>query len=230
MLCDSSSSTRAGLDLGMSPALDCGLEAWGRSDGFNPLSLSPALWLSDTGNDPSVWPDISGNKRDFTQSYAPSRPTIVAGALNGRQVRRFNNSVLKATFSMQTTFCALVCKRSTIDGSYPSAIGGLGLVNESFLTFQGGAPNIYYPRGTGYINGVRRSNTEHPTPVPNVWFIYFFGGATGATTFSVGNRYTIDQPFPGDIAEIIFFASALSIENRQRVERHLGQKWGIPVA
>jgi hypothetical protein len=35
---------------------------------FKPLSLSPApaLWLSDTGSDASVWPDLSGNGRNAT--------------------------------------------------------------------------------------------------------------------------------------------------------------------
>jgi len=49
---------------------------------FNPLSLSPALWLSDTGSDASVWPDISGNGRNATQAVALNHPAIVTGALN----------------------------------------------------------------------------------------------------------------------------------------------------
>jgi hypothetical protein len=60
--------------------------------GFNPRSLSPALWLSDTGSDPSVWTDISGNGRDASQGDPAKRPSIVTGALNGRQVRRFDGA------------------------------------------------------------------------------------------------------------------------------------------
>lgn len=59
---------------------------------FNPLSLSPALWLSDTGSDASVWPDISGNGRNATQAVALNQPAIVTGVLNGRQVRRFDGA------------------------------------------------------------------------------------------------------------------------------------------
>ena len=59
---------------------------------FNPLSLSPALWLSDTGSDPSVWPDLSGNGRNATQATSTQRPAIVTGAQNGRQVRRFDGT------------------------------------------------------------------------------------------------------------------------------------------
>ena len=57
---------------------------------FNPLSLSPALWLSDTGSDASIWPDLSGNERNATQATTANQPAIVANAQNGRQVRRFD--------------------------------------------------------------------------------------------------------------------------------------------
>jgi hypothetical protein len=33
----------------------------------------------------------------------------------------------------------------------------------------------------------------------------------------------------GDIAEILIFPTALSTENRQKVEGYLGSKWGISV-
>jgi hypothetical protein len=62
------------------------------SSAFNPLSLSPALWLSDTGSDASVWPDLSGNGRNATQATSTQQPAIVANGLNGRQVRRFDGT------------------------------------------------------------------------------------------------------------------------------------------
>ena len=58
--------------------------------GFNPLSLSPALWLNDTGSDPSVWTDMSGNGRNASQNDPAKSPSIVTNALNGKQVRRFD--------------------------------------------------------------------------------------------------------------------------------------------
>jgi hypothetical protein len=61
---------------------------WGL--GFNPLSLSPALWLSDTGSNPAQWDDISGNNRHATQATVASQPSIIANGLGGRQVRRFD--------------------------------------------------------------------------------------------------------------------------------------------
>ena len=60
--------------------------------GFNPLSLSPALWLNDTGSDPSVWTDMSGNGRNGVQAVGVNQPSIVTNAINGRQVRRFDGT------------------------------------------------------------------------------------------------------------------------------------------
>jgi hypothetical protein len=59
---------------------------------WTPANTTTALWLSDTGSDTSVWPDLSGNARNVTQSVSASRPSIVANAINGRQVRRFDGS------------------------------------------------------------------------------------------------------------------------------------------
>jgi len=58
--------------------------------GFSPLSLAPALWLSDTGSSAGQWDDLSGNGRHATQAAGANQPQIVANAMNGRQVRRFS--------------------------------------------------------------------------------------------------------------------------------------------
>jgi hypothetical protein len=58
--------------------------------GFSPLSLAPALWLSDTGSNAAQWDDISGNGRHATQATGASQPAVVTNALNGKQVRRFD--------------------------------------------------------------------------------------------------------------------------------------------
>jgi hypothetical protein len=59
---------------------------------FSPLSLSPALWLSDTGSNPAQWDDLSGNNRHATQATPANQPAIVTGVINGRQVRSFDGS------------------------------------------------------------------------------------------------------------------------------------------
>lgn len=81
-----------GLTLG-DPALLGGL-------GFNPLSLSPALWLdaSDTSTitasgspaKVSQWNDKSGNARNVTQATSAAQPTTGATTQNGLNVLSFD--------------------------------------------------------------------------------------------------------------------------------------------
>ena len=59
---------------------------------FDPRRLGLALWLSDTGSDPSQWDDLSGNGRNATQATPANQPAIISAGLNGRQVRRFDGS------------------------------------------------------------------------------------------------------------------------------------------
>lgn len=59
---------------------------------FDPLSLSPVLWLSDTGSSAGQWDDLSGNGKHLTQAVSADQPAIITGALNGRQVRRFDGT------------------------------------------------------------------------------------------------------------------------------------------
>jgi len=59
---------------------------------FNPLSLSPALWLSDTGADPAQWDDLSSNARHATQGNSGLQPSIISNSINGKQIRRFDGS------------------------------------------------------------------------------------------------------------------------------------------
>lgn len=55
--------------------------------GFDPLSFSPYLWLSDTGSNLATWEDLSGNGRDAVQNNVSLQPSIAT--TNGMQVRRF---------------------------------------------------------------------------------------------------------------------------------------------
>jgi len=92
-------------------------EVW--TPGFDPISLSPSLWLSDTGSDPSVWPDLSGNSRNAAQSDAARQPSIIANGLNGRQVRRFDgsNDSLGGTLSSVSAMSVFAVFVPTLDST-----------------------------------------------------------------------------------------------------------------
>lgn len=126
--------------------------------GFDPLSLSPALWLSDTGSDPSVWPDISGNGRNATQGTPANRPAIITNALNGRQVRRFDGTNDFLTQGYRSIFrniagitLFVVCKPTSLGSSeralFSSIIGGAP--SEKHRCFLG-VDNLAQPSGFNY--------------------------------------------------------------------------------
>lgn len=214
---------------------------------FDPLSLSPALWLSDTGSDASVWPDLSGNGRNATQSDAAKRPAIVTGALNGRQVRRFDgvNDCFSHPLSIGANPCSvfIVAKRN----------GGTNLQH----LFAAQAPNtglsayvmarsVASPNWHTYFQAQQTSSYSLDGQWRSIALIVNSGTSIAMITdgnvqnFSPSGYFTdgIDRrwigaengsiPFIGDIAEILVFPTALSTSNRQAVESYLRNKWGTP--
>ena len=43
----------------------------------------------------------------------------------------------------------------------------------------------------------------------------------------IGNRYTLNESWPGHICEVIFYSGTLTTVQRQQVEAYLAQKWGL---
>lgn len=104
-------------------------DAFGEEDApFDPLTLSPALWLSDTGSDVAIWPDLSGNDRNATQSTPNNRPAIISSGLNGRQVRRWdgtNDQLATASWSVPVSYSLVIVAKAnswTVPGGYRSLI------------------------------------------------------------------------------------------------------------
>jgi hypothetical protein len=219
---------------------------------FDILSLSPALWLSDTGSDPAQWDDISGNGRHATQSDSARRPSIVTNTLNGRQVRRFDggNDVmlmdLGTSFSQPVTLFAVTKKvgntspnsrvfhasSSPSSGSsvyLPLASNNLGNFVWNFGTDSpsstafGNDWSIYNVVADSASSSIRRDGSQVLTGNP---------GTNGLQRYaSVGGRHHDGlRNYNGDIAEILVFPTALSTSQRQAVEKYLANKYAIPLA
>jgi hypothetical protein len=57
-----------------------------------------------------------------------------------------------------------------------------------------------------------------------------YSGSLGSFTTGgiiVGNRFSIDESWPGHICELIYFSGQLGTTQRQQVESYLAQKWGL---
>lgn len=217
------------------------------SFGFNPLSLSPALWLSDTGSDASVWTDLSGNGRNATQATALAQPTIVTSGISGRQIRRFDgvNDYLQSNSALATTtgtifvvsqFTDLIVADRVIFQAGTNATKasvGLGIhTNRARKSFIYGSTDII---GTATTNATSMScifNASGNTYYQEGTLV----GSANVTGISCGTGFTVGSLrdgsfttfYKGDIAEVLVFPTALSTTNRQAVESYLRTKWGTP--
>lgn len=220
------------------------------SFGFTPLSLSPALWLSDTGSDPSVWPDLSGNGRNATQADVARRPAITAGGLNGRQVRRFDGVDDGMIFGAglptgNTAHTAFIVGTRTAFTNQAFLSWGALAINNSRAIFANVNFNIFSSfysndRGWGaFASNANLITWRYTGSEEQVWQNSGSLGSrsvTGVNTSSstaanfIGS-YTdgsFTAPLKGDIAEILVFPRALSTTDRQNVESYLRNKWATP--
>lgn len=223
---------------------------------FNPLLLSPSVWFSDTGSDPGVWPDLSGNGRHAGQATPSKRPAIIAGGRNGRQVRRFdgNNDTLQtASFELpafSTMFVVQSCvpkhgakfwfehgpNTNTVQGQFFQGMDG------TTWTINRGGLHAGY---AGLSSNWSGDEWAVASFVYNGQGFIYKNGSLVSSASSVGNaRLNTLTPQPmnigsrnqstlymqGDLAEILIVPAVLFSADRQNVERYLGNKWGISVA
>jgi hypothetical protein len=209
---------------------------------FNPLSLSPALWLSDTGSNAGQWDDLSGNGRHVTQTDVSRQPVIVANALNSRQVRRFDGSndiLTNASYSTAQPFTVFV-----VIGDYSST----ATTKNIFAGNSGNAPAVAMDssnRPTMYAGSSIAATNAMAEPcvlssVFNTTSSVLFengrqvaSGNAGSVILNgirLGAWSTGGDRFIGDMAEVLLFPTALSTENRRRIEGYLSSKYNIAIS
>lgn len=214
---------------------------------FTPLSLSPALWLSDTGSDPAVWEDLSGNGRNATQGTVANQPAIVTNALNGRQVRRFDgtNDFLKTgvlstdipqpvdwfiVFKSTNTAVRRVFDVETIDG-VTGPRNTMFLNDSSSHIFSGTILTANFTFTTWGINHARFNGVNSFWIRNSITLASGDAGNQNCSSIVIGAfRLLTSDFFQGDIAEILVFPTALSTTNRRTVERYLAGKYGITIS
>ena len=224
----------------------------GSSIGFNPLSLSPAMWLSDTGSDASVWTDLSGNGRNAVQATTASQPAIITNALNGRQIRRFDGTDDYLTHSYSAsgdnTIFAVCYNTQTLNVN--NVIFSAAAINtdlKSFMISQSTGSDQWGTVRSGPVISsgyTLKSSFEIISIVSTAAGVSLKHGANAAqftadTGFFIdatssrrtvgaaydGGAFTGMFNFKGDMAELIVFPSALSDTDRQSVETYLRNKW-----
>lgn len=226
---------------------------------FSPLSLSPALWLDDTGSDLGVWADMSGNGRNAIQATGANQPSIVTNAVNGRQVRRFNGTssvLIPPDFNLDVfTIFSVVYPTNAVTANPYKAIFNIGTA----LSSSARDVIVYINNSSGVKFEAQRSDgSSFPTAsvaTNNLIFqitsskftgdeliAYVNNGIRNITsttmTGSTDNKAVIGAVkqssstnfyYEGDIAELIVYPTNLSDFNCLRVERYLSNKYNIVI-
>ena len=224
-----------------------GLKLWHKADSLAGLS---------DGDPVSTWADASGGGNDATGSGA-SRPSYRANVLAGGPVLRFDGADdrlalpnLLAGASAATAF--FVCKVALDPPALPLRTGPpLGNFGSN------GVVGDHYPYTDGVVyhdfGSTARKTVGDPAASLASWHVGVFRSAAGdwrawlngsllfststntagfGTAPLVGRAEGTNGPyqFDGDLAEIVLYDAALSDDERKRVERYLGGKYGIAVA
>jgi len=206
-----------------------------------------------TLNDSTVsqWQDKSGNGRHASQLTTATQPAYTTNALNGKNVLTSAGSakslnLSNRTVSNSTLFMVLNDTRNT---SYAVAFvlnGGSGTKVHNLLTHLAGPhkwgsySNTEVPANSdinnNYAIAVVENNSDDPaTPQNEASVVFYKDGTYDGTGSNTGNAFSSslifnDQYgsfFSGNIAEIVFFDSILTTDDRQKMEGYLAHKWGL---
>ncbi len=195
----------------------------------------------ESGGSVSAWNDQTANGRNFTQVNGAQQPTLVANALNGLPVVRFDGAntpnndrlVLGSATTPQSVFIVNQPKFDTnykglagIWGTSGSDFGIRAASSTSWQTPGNSADFSNFGGSTMYINGLV-ANGFGGTTTPHILEIIRGSAASMAGT-AIGDYWgssTHQRSYAGGIGEVIVYDYALSAAERQWVEMYLMAKW-----
>jgi hypothetical protein len=209
------------------------------------LDASDASTITLNGSTVSQWRDRSGNGRTVTQATAANQPTYIANGISSRGSLSITTAPrwLAYTESGTVTSATIAAVGQIVDTTGNSRMAGLN-------TSTSGTRQSLAPASDGSVrfDGAFLSGPALPTtPFVRVstrtaievfdWrngSLGFQGAAPTesiARNFNVGNGMPLDAyalgTFTGQIGEVVVTHTALSTEDRQRIEGYLAHKWGL---
>lgn len=224
------------------------LKAWFKG---NSLSLA-------NGSNVSFWADSSGNSNDV--STASNFPTFVASAKNGfpavlfpgtvdRSLSKTGGTDLNTTaHTILTVFKPVVAVNIVI---ISIGTGGCGLTDKVFQILNDGTINTGVCNAYSInLSSVLNSNTYYIAAVSSInntgTPFLFLDGTSTVGTFSGNGSLTYTNPnsnmaigkravdnssfFNGEIAEVLYYNTNLSVANTQTLICYLSKKYAIPVS
>lgn len=220
---------------------------------FTPASISGLQawydWSSASAGTIASQPDLSGNTRTLT---AAGTPTGVTNVLNGKSVCRFNGSsdYHSPSFAQPAQWTMIAVANETVAAGIQciATADDIGSNRHSHhLRFNGS--NIdsvaFNTVVTTFTDSQPSTNTSFGVLVAvrdatsiQTWANNVSNGSTATTgtpqtatlALAVGCLATNSNRLTGDIAEVIYYNSALSAANRQLVQTYLATKYGITLS
>lgn len=217
------------------------------------LAADAITGLSD-GDPVATWEDASAvGTNDATQATGADQPTYQTAELNSLPIVRFDGTsdylALPNLMSGLSAGTAVYVAKCNTDPSASTATAGAPLGD-----WGSAAAANHHPFTDGVIyddfGSTARKTAGNPTASLASWHIYSVVSAasdwrdyvngtalhsTGTNTVGWGSSPilgrsfsgTVYSYFPGEIAEVVAYGSALSTADRQSLEGYLAHKWGI---
>jgi hypothetical protein len=229
----------------------------------NPVTAGVQLWMqADTGTTLGTsdkvleWADQSGNLNTATQPDENLAPTLVANALNGHSVVRFDgvddvldvadSDSISITNDISTFYVLRFDNFSTFRSVWGKTLVNQPAPTDIYAASGSGTPVFYrgngtapgnangarpYPAGSYILAGVQQAGTavsHFLNGAPN-------GGGTITavaedrdTALRIGSRGDGVTRMSGDLAELLIYNRALSAAERTALQRHLAEKYALP--
>ncbi len=192
----------------------------------------------------SAWNDKSDNEFDLLQAAASKQPLLVASALNGNSVVRFDGvddiMTCLGTDINQSMSVFLVFKRISADGSDRFIGGGHAGIDSLYLRYPNTGDSLRIQSESGDFMSVTYDASDYTILAliadGDYSEIYRNGllvgsGDSGIDPFDmivIGGRGTYEAEWINmDLAECIIYNPALNLNDRGRIENYLSEKWGI---
>ena len=209
------------------------LAVWLRADAIQGLA---------DGDPVGTWPDSSGLARDATQSTAAQKPTYRASraAFSGKPVLEFDTvddciaSAFGATLSQPNTFFVVAkvgatgAQRFMIDGD---GVGGRhAIFQESVTRWQYYAGSLVDDGASDTSVHIFQATFNGASSVLRVDGASGTTGNTGADSIIgviLGAQQVGTSNFGGDIAEVMVYNAALSLDQINGLGLYLAAKYGV---
>jgi hypothetical protein len=214
--------------------------------------LAPlSLWLrADAGVTSSAslvssWGDQSGNGLNAGMAAAGRQPSLINNAINGKPVIRFSGaqSLALSRLLSPSRFTFFVAGKNTNTSSSFSMIFGPGSSSaNNQLRWENGTQALLVGTGNGMptitatVGNTRVYHVLSASYDGSTLNVYRDGKFVAARAFTLTQPWDLyqigawysDHFMKGDVAEILFYSSALSESDRGRVDTYLRTKYALP--